>query len=363
MKKTKNKQAFTLIELLIVIGIIAILAAAVIIAINPGKQFAQARDATRQGHINSIEKAILSHQISSAGSLVGLNIEIGLVEICNTNEVDPASCGDLIDLSSLAANGHISSIPVDPRGGADPNGTGYKVTVMGNEIGVHAPNAETKTISKPTLSTMAQAYCSSNPGNSTLQGYTVWCDQHNNMWTETLNTGMNTKYKEGTLNVTPDTSPDQFYWSYPDNIDITATYGVNDSNQVPLNDLHKFPATNACATLDYAGFTGGWKLPSQGTSEGHCSTSCARDAVYCAPGRQLWDFGAENCANWGATDCSESQGSCTPLWDDYAVASSHWSSIESSVTNAWRVYFNGGYVYTGTKSEGTRRARCFLGQW
>ncbi len=45
-----------------------------------------------------------------------------------------------------------------------------------------------------------------------------------------------------------------------------------------------------------------------------------------------------------------------------AVANNYWSSIESSVTNAWRVNFNNGNVNTNTKSENTRRARCFLGQ-
>jgi prepilin-type N-terminal cleavage/methylation domain-containing protein len=361
--KTGNFTGFTLIELLIVIGIIAILAAAVIIAINPGQQFASARDRTRESHTNSLYNSILSYQIMSAGSLEGLNIEIGLVEICNTNTTDPASCGDLIDLSPLVDNGHLSSIPVDPRGGIDPSGTGYKVAIMGSKIGVHAPNSETRRVAQPGLSSIAQSYCSLNPGESTLQGYTVWCDQHNNMWTETINTGMNTKYKEGTLNVTPDSGTDLFYWSSPDNIDITATYGANDSNEVPLKDLYKFPATNACATLDYAGFTGGWKLPSQGKSTGHCNTSCGRDATYCAPGRQLWDFGAENCANWGATNCDESQGSCTPSWDGYAVSGYYWSSTEGSSTNAWRVSFNDGDVSTTTKSTHLRSARCFLGQW
>jgi prepilin-type N-terminal cleavage/methylation domain-containing protein len=92
----KNNQisttGFTLIELLIVIGIIAILAAAVIIAINPGQQFASARDRTRESHINTLQKALFSYQIDNLGTLGGLNLPSTLTEICNTNEIDPSEC-------------------------------------------------------------------------------------------------------------------------------------------------------------------------------------------------------------------------------------------------------------------------------
>ena len=47
-------KGFTLIELLIVIAILGILAAAVLVAINPGKRTSQARDAARKNDIGSL---------------------------------------------------------------------------------------------------------------------------------------------------------------------------------------------------------------------------------------------------------------------------------------------------------------------
>ena len=58
MKTLKDRKGFTLIEILIVIGIIAILAAIVVIAINPARQFAQARNSQRTSNVNAILNAI-----------------------------------------------------------------------------------------------------------------------------------------------------------------------------------------------------------------------------------------------------------------------------------------------------------------
>jgi len=85
MTITINRKAFTLIELLIVIGIIAILAGAVVIAISPGERLASARDATRERHVQAIEQAVFSYQVDNEGDFPEtLENSLG-GEICNTN--------------------------------------------------------------------------------------------------------------------------------------------------------------------------------------------------------------------------------------------------------------------------------------
>jgi prepilin-type N-terminal cleavage/methylation domain-containing protein len=54
----KNKKGFTLIEILLVLGIIAILAGIVLVAVNPSRQFKQARDSQRVSNVNAILNAV-----------------------------------------------------------------------------------------------------------------------------------------------------------------------------------------------------------------------------------------------------------------------------------------------------------------
>jgi prepilin-type N-terminal cleavage/methylation domain-containing protein len=123
--KNNKQRGFTLIELLIVIGIIAILAAAVIIAINPGQQFKQARNATRWSHMNSVVNATYSYMISSGGSYPN----------CGSPAITEG--GNLVDISLCATElaDHIADLPFDPQRG----GNSYDSSVI--TIGTHTVTA------------------------------------------------------------------------------------------------------------------------------------------------------------------------------------------------------------------------------
>jgi len=137
----KNIKGFTLIELLVVIGIIAILAAIVIIAINPGYQFAQARNAQRWSNVNTIINAVHQYMVSTKGQLPKPeSLGATPIEICKTVHTD---CSGLIDLSPELTTKFIVEIPIDPACASSGNSTCYTIASSTDDrIIITAPKAE-----------------------------------------------------------------------------------------------------------------------------------------------------------------------------------------------------------------------------
>ena len=138
MQKIKNNKGFTLLEILLVVAAIAILAGIVILAINPGKQLADTRNAQRNADVNTILNAVYQYAIDNSGSLPA-TIGTTQLEICATG----GTCGSLIDLSVLTNNEiYLVAIPNDPTG-ASVNGAGYEIFKSANgRVTVVAPDAE-----------------------------------------------------------------------------------------------------------------------------------------------------------------------------------------------------------------------------
>ena len=135
----KNRKGFTLLEILLVVAAIAILAGIVILALNPGKQLADTRNAQRQADVNTILNGVYQYSIDNNGNLPS-TITVTATAICQTGA---ASCAGLIDLGTLTATGtYLVSIPVDPSTGAG-NTTDYTIVQDANgRVTVAAPNAE-----------------------------------------------------------------------------------------------------------------------------------------------------------------------------------------------------------------------------
>ena len=141
MKQEINKasqRGFTLLEILLVVAAIAILAGIVIIAINPGKQLGDTRNAQRKVDVNTILNAVYQYSIDNNGNLPA-GITTSATEICKTG----GTCAGLADLSPLTANEkYLTAIPTDPTG-VSTNGTGYRILkTANNRITVSAPSAE-----------------------------------------------------------------------------------------------------------------------------------------------------------------------------------------------------------------------------
>ena len=121
----KESKGFTLIELLIVITIIAILASVILVAVDPAKRFAQARNAQRWSEVRSILEATLKYMVDNDGSYPSsIDSVAGTSQVLGTAAIScDGTCGAATtvsacaDLSASLVDTYLSAIPLDPKTG------------------------------------------------------------------------------------------------------------------------------------------------------------------------------------------------------------------------------------------------------
>jgi len=135
----KRFKSFTLIETLVTIGLIAFLASIVIIAINPARQFALARNTQRRANIRTILDAIYQNSIDNQG-------------VFNCHHSIPTTTSTIsssdVDLYDCLVPAYIADLPYDPSEGYFNSKTDYDTKYQIRQdpdtgrIIIYAPEAE-----------------------------------------------------------------------------------------------------------------------------------------------------------------------------------------------------------------------------
>jgi prepilin-type N-terminal cleavage/methylation domain-containing protein len=128
----KNKNlGFTLIELIIVIAVIALLAAATFVAINPAKRVGDAGDATRWQDLTALADAFQAYLADNNGTLPSSTMTTGVTYMLATTTGGDSTAGcdiaattteEFLVLDNLITDGYIGQIPEDPLYVSDTNG-------------------------------------------------------------------------------------------------------------------------------------------------------------------------------------------------------------------------------------------------
>lgn len=154
-RKSQNSvKGFTLIEILVVIGMLAILTTVVLVAVNPLRQFAQARNSERQANASAILNAVGNRIADNRGVFAGTGCE----DIPST-ETYMTTIG--YDIRRCLVPSYISELPYDPAVGsnyctdsacAESYHTGYTIRKdADSRVTVCAPESVESALGSPAM--------------------------------------------------------------------------------------------------------------------------------------------------------------------------------------------------------------------
>ncbi len=145
------RSAFTLIELIVTIGVIAIVSLGILVALNPVGQLAAARNSQRQSHLQSIMNGIRQNVVDNRQGNV-FNCAAGDIPTTTTKKM--ASGSGNYDIYSCLVPTYLFSLPVDPStstayfNSAADYDTAYTITknASSGAVTLAAPAAELKKV-------------------------------------------------------------------------------------------------------------------------------------------------------------------------------------------------------------------------